>query len=44
MAVAEKGVLKADAGVFEAGDNAGGVNADKGDDGRAPASGPQMSC
>ena len=38
VAVAEKGVLKADAGVFEAGDDAVGVNADKGDDGRAPAS------
>ena len=38
VAVAEKALLKADAGVFEAGDDAVGVNADKGGDGRAPAS------
>ena len=38
VAVAEKVLLEADAGVFDTGDNAVGVNADKGDDGRAPAS------
>jgi hypothetical protein len=38
VAVAEKGLLEADAGVFDTGDDAVGVNADKGDDGRAPAS------
>ena len=38
VTVAEKGLLEADAGVFDTGDNAVGVNADKGDDGRAPAS------
>ena len=38
VAAAEKGFLEADAGVFDAGDNAVGVNADEGDDGRAPAS------
>ncbi len=36
-AAAEKGLLQADAGVFDTGDDAVGVNADKGDDGRAPA-------
>ena len=38
VAAAEKGLLQADAGVFDTGDDAGRVNADKGDDGRAPAS------
>jgi hypothetical protein len=38
VAVAEKGLLEADAGVFDTGDDAVRVNADKGDDGRAPAS------
>ena len=38
VAVAEKGLLEADAGVFDTGDDAVGMNADKGDDGRAPAS------
>jgi hypothetical protein len=38
VAVAEKGLLEADAGVFDTGDDAVGVNADKGHDGRAPAS------
>jgi hypothetical protein len=38
VAAAEKRFLEADAGVFDPGDNAVGVNADKGDDGRAPAS------
>jgi hypothetical protein len=38
VAVAEKRLLEADAGVFDTGDDAVGVNADKGDDGRAPAS------
>jgi len=38
VAVAEKVLLEADAGVFDTGDDAVGVNADKGDDGRAPAS------
>jgi hypothetical protein len=38
VAVAEKGLLEADTGVFDTGDDAVGVNADKGDDGRAPAS------
>jgi hypothetical protein len=37
-AASEKGLLQADAGVFDAGDDAIGMNADKGDDGRAPAS------
>jgi len=38
VAVAEKGLLEADAGVFDTGDGAVGANADKGYDGRAPAS------
>ncbi|HEX4056567.1 MAG TPA: hypothetical protein VHX86_20080 [Tepidisphaeraceae bacterium] len=38
VAAAEEGILEADAGVFDTGDDAVGVNADKGDDGRAPAS------
>jgi hypothetical protein len=38
VAVTEKRLLEADAGVFDTGDDAVGVNADKGDDGRAPAS------
>src|ERR1700722_2353702 len=38
VAAAEKGLLEADAGVFDAGDDAVGVNADKGDDGRTPTS------
>ena len=37
VAVAEKEFLEADAGVFDTGDDAVGVNADKGDDGWAPA-------
>lgn len=36
VAATEKGLLQADAGVFDTRDNAVGVNADKGDDGRAP--------
>jgi len=38
VAAAEKGLLEADAGVFDTRDDTVGVNADKGDDGRAPAS------
>jgi hypothetical protein len=38
MAAAEQGLLQADAGVLDTGDDAVGVNAGKGDDGRAPAS------
>ena len=38
VAAAEKGLLQADAGVFDTRDDAVGVNADKGDDDRAPAS------
>ena len=38
VAVAEKGLLEADMGVFDTGDDTVGVNADKGDDGWAPAS------
>lgn len=38
MAVAEEGFLKAEVGVFDAGDDAIWVNADKGDNSRAPAS------
>jgi len=38
VAVVEKGLLEADAGVFDTGDDTVGVNANKGDDGRAPAS------
>ena len=38
VAAAEGGLLEADAGVFDAGDDAVGVNADKGDDGRTPTS------
>jgi hypothetical protein len=38
VAAAEKGLLEADAGVFDTGDDAVRMNADKGDDGRAPAS------
>jgi hypothetical protein len=38
VAVAEKGPLEADAGIFDTGDDAVGVNTDKGDEGRAPAS------
>ena len=37
MAAAEEGLLEADAGVFDAGDDAVGVDADEGNDGRAPA-------
>ena len=37
-AAAKAGLLQADAGVFAAGNDAIGVNADKGDDGRPPAS------
>ena len=37
VASAEGGVLQADAGVFDAGDDAVGPDADKGDDGGAPA-------
>ena len=37
VAAAEKRLLEADAGVFDAGDDAVGMNANKGDDGRAPA-------
>ena len=37
VAATEKGLLEADAGVFDTGDDAVGVNADKGDDGGAPA-------
>src|SRR5262249_51904176 len=36
VAAAEGGVLEADAGVFDAGDDAEGPDADKGDDGGAP--------
>jgi len=37
MAAPEKRLLQADAGVFDAGDDAVGLNADKSDDGWAPA-------
>ncbi len=37
VAAAEKWLLEADSGVFEARDDAVGVNADKGDDGRTQA-------
>jgi len=37
VAAAEEGFLEADACVFDAGDDAVGVNADEGDDGRSPA-------
>src|SRR4051812_45937327 len=37
VAAAESGLLQADAGVFVAGDNAVGTNADEGDDGGTPA-------
>src|SRR5580704_2704579 len=37
VAAAERGLLEADAGVFDAGDNAVGTDADEGDDGGAPA-------
>ncbi len=37
VAAAEGGLLEADAGVFDAGDNAVGADADEGDDGGAPA-------
>ena len=37
MAAAEGGFLQADAGVFDAGNNAVGADADEGDDGGAPA-------
>jgi hypothetical protein len=37
VAPAEKWLLEADAGVFDIGDDTVGMNADKGDDGRAPA-------
>src|SRR5262252_7006582 len=37
VAAAEGGLLQADAGVFDAGDDAVGSDADKGDDGWAPA-------
>src|SRR6476469_466082 len=37
VAAAEGGLLEADAGVFDAGDDAVGADADKGDDGGAPA-------
>ena len=36
MAAAERGLLEADAGVFDAGDDAVGADADEGDDGGAP--------
>jgi hypothetical protein len=38
VAAAKRGLLEADASVFDTGDDAVGVNADKRDDGRAPAS------
>ena len=37
LAAAERGLLEADAGVFDAGDDAVGTDADEGDDGGAPA-------
>src|SRR5277367_6450420 len=37
VAAAEWGLLEADTGVFDAGDNAVGADADEGDDGGAPA-------
>src|SRR5277367_1800478 len=37
VAAAERGLLEADAGVSDAGDNAVGADADEGDDGGAPA-------
>ena len=37
VAAAEGGLLEADAGVFDAGDDAVGADADEGDDGGAPA-------
>src|SRR5436190_23542773 len=37
VSAAEGSLLEADAGVFDAGDDAVGSDADKGDDGRAPA-------
>ena len=37
VAAAEGGLLEADAGVFDAGNDAVGTDADKGDDGRSPA-------
>ncbi len=37
MATAKRGLLQADTGVFDSGDDAVGPDADKGDDGRAPA-------
>ena len=37
VAAAERGFLEADVGVFDAGDDAVGVDADEGDDGGAPA-------
>jgi hypothetical protein len=37
VAAAEEGLLEADAGVFDAGNDAVGSDADEGDDGRAPA-------
>ncbi len=37
VAAPEEGVLEADTGVFDAGDDAVGADADEGDDGRAPA-------
>ena len=37
VAAAERGLLEADAGVFDAGDDAEGADADEGDDGGAPA-------
>ena len=37
VAAAEGGILEADAGVFDAGDDAVGTDADEGDDGGAPA-------
>ena len=38
VAASEQRLLQADAGVFNSGDDAVRVNAEKGDDGRAPAS------
>ena len=37
VAAAEESLLKADAGVFDAGNDAVGTDTDEGDDGRAPA-------
>ena len=37
VAAAEVGFLEADSGIFDAGDDAVGTDADEGDDGRSPA-------